>query len=111
MITALDTKKTLKYKSVNDTSGEPTYFILGIISHKEMLELQSGWNENNTAALTYDLVLKSLKGWENFKDAENKEIAFIEAQDNLKYLPLNLIIELGNEVLKLNNLLPAEKKI
>lgn len=111
MIISLDSNKVVKYQSKSDTGSEPTYFLLGVISHKDMLELQSEWTEKNSGTTTYKIVKKGLKGWENFKDSNNKNVEFKYNDEScLENIPLNILIELGNEIIKLNVLSELDKK-
>lgn len=70
-------------------------------------------SQNNTVAL--DAVRFGLRGWENFKDKDGKAIPFkseetliggrmysVVSQKTLNSLPIDLIVELGNKIMRVN---------
>ena len=111
MLITLDINKTIRYKCKSDTLGEPTYFLLGVISKKNMISIQNIWGESTQGDLTYECVKKGLKGWENFKDSNNNNVEFKYNDDGcIEIIPFHILIELGAEILKLNVLSELDKK-
>jgi hypothetical protein len=133
-IVGLSSASTRKVELSSDPAKgtpEATRFIIGSLSAREMAGIKDKSskfdskgnfsNEGNKAAL--EVVRLGLKGWENFLDADGKEIAFlteevsninkkttVAAYASLDRLSFTDLLEIHNHIAGLNTLTEEERK-
>lgn len=113
MITGIDLNETLDYVC-NEDKENPTTWKLGIIPSREMARIASGVASGAGIPMLMDIVKKGLRGWENFKVA-GEDIKFNTDARGLEdaildIIPINIITELGTEILKINKLGDDDQK-
>ena len=121
-ITGINLTLTVDYVSKLDKSENKTIWKLGVLN-SEAYAFVSEKVATKTLKAMLDVVRFGLKGFENFKDSDGKDIKFdsvsfplgdynynIVANNIIKIIPMEVIIELGAEILKLSRLSEAEVK-
>lgn len=125
-------KTDIEYTLKSDNSEDKTVFKLGVFDSQEKLYVHSkilNTKLSNTEDVVDEtvyipLVKFGLKGWANLKYADGKQVDFetvettiqnigkrkVIKDDLLNLLDMEWIVELGEEIFRLNFLTPEEKK-
>lgn len=121
MITGINLLETLSFTSRFDTTEPKTIWKYGIIDSEAMPIVMES-NEGTLGQMT-ELVRFGLRGFENFRDGNGKEIQFVTepqvfrgrvfhvlAPSVLRVVPRQVILELGIKILELGKLTEPEIK-
>ena len=124
MITGIDLNAVTDY-TLKEDKKNPTVWKLGALSSDVLAGIASLATVEATSGnikQMINLVRLGLRGWSNFQIA-GKDIAFATVEEELfgakrqmldndiaKIIPLNAIVELGTEIVKINNLSGEEAK-
>lgn len=109
MISGVNLAETINYSCKADKE-KPTIWKLGPIPSRKL----AGITNRSAVDKLIGVAQLGIKGWENFKIAD-KDVKF-EADENgladtiLDIIPLNILVELGTEILSLQKLTDAEIK-
>lgn len=112
MITGINLNETKDYVCKVDKDN-PTTWKLGALTSRKLSEITTRTTEIIERML--QIVRFGLRGWVNFK-IDDKEAEFKTEADGglssdiLDIIPLDIIVELGTELLKLNKLSSKEIK-
>lgn len=113
MISGIDLNATVDYV-LKDDKENPTIWKLGALTSSAMLELSSTSEGKDYMKQMIKLVRLGLRGWENFK-LNGEDIKF-ESKEGLipkplvDMIPINVVIELSTELIKINKLSSKEIK-
>jgi len=121
VITGINLLETQNFVSKYDKEEPKTIWKIGIVSSEVMPIIMA--NDSNTTETMTLYVVFGLKGFENFKGSDGKEIQYkteqkifrgkvfhVLADSVLRQIPLPIILELGLEIMKLVNLSVEEQK-
>jgi len=108
MISGIDLSTVVDF-TLKEDKDNPTVWKLGCLPSSVMAKLASDASKGDYMKQMLDLVKKGVKGWDNC------DIKYIVddsglTQETLDQIPLNVIIELGTEILKINKLSGDEVK-
>lgn len=112
MISGVDLDATVDYICKSD-KGNPTKWKLGILSSRCLSRISVA--ESLGTEKMIEVVRFGLRGWENFK-IKDKVIAYATDTDGgitmalIDIIPLETLIELGTEILKIQKLTLPEIK-
>lgn len=131
MITVLDLAAQFDYIVKSDLKSKvPTKFKLGIIDNATMARLKDGQtryilndkSKDGNSDMTInrhqhnvEVVRHGLRGWENLSDGKG-QVSFKKGEDGLvtddvmKVLPLNVVEEIAEEIIRLNSFSGDESK-
>jgi hypothetical protein len=112
MITGLNPKETFELVSVLDKDAEnPTKFVLGMITGEDRVVLMSNFEPDNiNPSYYYALVRKGLKAIKNFKTTEGVRDINEITDAVLDTIPIAVIKEMFQQLLKMNFLSGDEEK-
>jgi len=108
MISGIDLSTVVDF-TLKDDKEHPTVWKLGCLPSSVMAKLASDASKGDYMKQMLDLVKKGVRGWDNF-DIEYIVDESGLTQETLDQIPLNVIIELGTEILKINKLSGEEVK-
>ena len=136
-IIAININKVVPFSLLSDSGDNKTVFNLGVIDsltrsyiddqHLELRKKDNGDPKLEDIAIHdkyVQFVRFGLRGWENFKDAEGKDVPFetvevviprlgkktVVSEDCLKKLELMNIVELGIQILNINHVKAEDQK-
>ena len=121
MITGINLLETENYVSKYDNVEPKTVWKIGAIDSEQMPIVMM---EETKALITMTMAVRfGLRGFENFKDAKGRDVVYateekvfmgrlctVLADSVLKIMPAMLIIELGQQILKIGQLSENEAK-
>lgn len=124
MITGIDLNQTINYISKLDEGSVKTVWKIGLLPTPVLSYCSSKFlNENQSLDGMIEVVKFGLKGFENFKDKSGNNILFEQTArhlgnrvfdvvtDNIiNIIPMQIIAELGAEILRIQNLSSEEIK-
>ena len=124
MITGIDLNQTIDYISKSDKAEPRTVWKIGVLPTPVLSYCTSKMtSENQSLDLMVDVVRFGLKGIENFQDKSKNSIGYAEnpvhiggrvyqsvSDRIINIIPMKIITELGNEILKLSHLTDDESK-
>jgi len=121
MITGINLLETENYISKYDNVEPKTVWKIGAIDSEQMPIVMM---EETKALITMTMAVRfGLRGFENFKDSKGNDVVYateqkvfmgrlctVLADSVLKIMPAMLIIELGQQILKIGQLSEGEAK-
>lgn len=118
MITGIDIKEKVEFISRTDKSENPTIWILGALTKREILSLvSSSMNDKGEVSVSTmrsksDQIVKTgLKGVKNYKIGKNDPKDFDVINDDLiDSLPIWLLNELATKIISINFVSEEEEK-
>ena len=108
MISGIDLNAVVDF-TLKEDKDNPTVWKLGCLPSSVMAQLASDASKGDYMKQMLDLVKKGVKGWDNCSIKYIVDDAGL-TQETLDQIPLNVIIELGTEILKINKLSGEEVK-
>jgi len=113
MISGIDLTATVDY-TLKDDKKDPTIWKLGMLPSSVMAKLANDSQKGDHIMQMIVVVKMGLVGWENFKIA-GKDVVYAKdekgiTQEVVDSIPLSAIIEIGTEILKINQLTGDEQK-
>jgi hypothetical protein len=103
MITGIDVNKTFDFVSSYDKSEPKTVWKIGLLRYKDFLSVGEKVKDKPTESLIIAVKL-GLKGVENYGYAFSNTDEFIDT------IPLNVLGEIGTEIINLSTLSEEETK-
>jgi len=124
MITGIDVRLSQKYISKYDTSEPKTTWHLGVLSVHIFAYLgEKMLDSAKSMESMIDIVSFGLKGFENFKDKDGKDVEFTTKNTNIcgkayqvvsdniiSIIPVDIIVELGSKILEITKLSESQIK-